>query len=126
MSDYWEPIHRYSRADTIRDGVLIVVTEMATQAGLKYPVALTRAAWDAYVVVPPGVVCQDEAGRLWDICWMLACAMLHGADGPELGFHLHVRNSNEEGIPPLVELKAVCGPGDRREPVITVLLPGED
>ena len=25
-----------------------------------------------------------------------------------------------------VELKAVCGPGDEGEPVITIMLPGED
>jgi hypothetical protein len=28
--------------------------------------------------------------------------------------------------PPLVRLKAVCGPGDQGEPVITVMMPNED
>ena len=27
------------------------------------------------VTVPPGVLCQDEAGRLCDVCWMLRCAI---------------------------------------------------
>jgi hypothetical protein len=27
---------------------------------------------------------------------------------------------------PLVQLKAVCGPGDEGEPVITVMMPDED
>jgi hypothetical protein len=34
---------------------------------VRYPVALTRAVWERCVAVPPSVVCQDEAGRLWDI-----------------------------------------------------------
>jgi hypothetical protein len=30
------------------------------------------------------------------------------------------------GTPPLVRLKAVCGPGDQGEPVLTVMRPDED
>jgi hypothetical protein len=37
----FELIHRYSRADAIRDGVLIDVSETARAAGIRYPVALT-------------------------------------------------------------------------------------
>jgi hypothetical protein len=32
-------------------------------------------------------------------------------------FPVHVRNDNRERTPPLVRLKAVCGPGDDGEPV---------
>src|SRR5262249_26194302 len=39
-------IHRYTRAEAIRDGVLIDVSAVARQAGIRYPVALTRAAWE--------------------------------------------------------------------------------
>jgi hypothetical protein len=31
-----------------------------------------------------------------------------------------------EGTPPLVRLKAVCGPGDYEEPVVTVMMTEED
>jgi hypothetical protein len=41
-------------------------------------------------------------------------------------FGVHVRNDNCERTPPLVTLRALCGPGDRGEPVITVMLPDED
>jgi hypothetical protein len=44
----------------------------------------------------------------------------------ELIFRLHVRNDNRDRTPPLVTLKAVCGPGDDAGPVITVMLPEED
>ena len=57
-------IHSYTRADALRDGVLIDVSAVAREAGIRYPVALTRAAWGRCVAVPPGVLCQDEAGRL--------------------------------------------------------------
>ncbi len=88
--------------------------------------ALTRAAWERCVSVPPGVACQDEAGRLWDVLWVLRCAIRGGDGGPEVRFAVHVRNDDGDGTPPLVQLKALCGPGDEGEPVITVMLPDED
>jgi hypothetical protein len=38
----------------------------------------------------------------------------------------HVRNDNPDRAPPRVPAKAVCGPGDQGEPVITVMMPDED
>jgi hypothetical protein len=119
-------IHAYTRADAVRDGVLVDVSGAAREAGFRYPVALTRAAWERCVAVPPGVVCQDEAGRLWDVLWMLRLAAARGGGGPEARFGVHVRNDNREGTPPLVRLRAVCGPGDGGEPAVTVMLPDED
>jgi hypothetical protein len=120
-------IHRHTRADAIRDGVLIDVSAAARDAGFLYPVALTAAAWSRCVEVPPGVVCQDEAGRLWDVLTMLRVAAGRPSDDPhELLFAVHVRTDNRERTPPLVRLKAVCGPGDDGEPVITILTPDED
>ena len=101
------------------------MTATARQAGIRYPVALTRTPWERCVRVPPGVACQDEAGRLWDVLWLLALSLRH-AQGALVRFAVHVRNSNREGTPPLVRLKALCGPGDDGEPVLTVLLPDED
>src|SRR6476469_6356048 len=93
-------IHAYSRADALRDGVLIDVTEMAAEAGIRYPVALTSTVWAKCVVVPPGVQGQDEAGRLWDVLWLLRVAIRQSADGGSvLRYALHVRNDNRPGIP---------------------------
>jgi hypothetical protein len=119
-------IHRYTRAEALADGVLVDVSTVAREAGIKYPTALTRAVWERYVKVPPGVTCQDESGRLWDIVWMLASAVRGGAGGPVVRFALRVRQDNLERTPPLVQLKAICGPGDHGEPVVTILLPEED
>jgi hypothetical protein len=106
------------------DGVLVDVSEAARQAETRYPVALTRAVWERCVAVPPGVACQDEAGRLWDVLFLLGLAARR--EGSEVRFGVHVRNDNRERAPPLVRLKALCGPGDEGEPVVTVLMPDED
>lgn len=119
-------IFAYTRAQALEDGVLIDVSETAREASFSYPVALTRAVWSKYVEVPEGVEGQDEAGRLWDIVWMFRHAIRRNSDRSELRFQLHVRNDNRDGTPPLVELKAVCGPGDDGSPCITVMLPEED
>jgi hypothetical protein len=118
-------IHVYSRAQALEDGVLVDVSSVAREAGIRYPTVLTRAAWERYVQVPPGVEAQDEAGRLWDVLWMLRVAIAQNRPtGCELRFTLLVRNDNHR--PQLVTLKSVCGPGDDLEPVITVMLPDED
>ena len=70
---------------------------------------------------------QDEARRLGDALTLLRVAVsgMSGA-AAEVRFGVHVRNDNRDRTPPLVRLKAVCGTGDHAEPVITVMLPGED
>jgi hypothetical protein len=57
---------------------------------------------------------------------MLHVAIRRARDRSELRYRLHVRNDNREGDPPLVELKAVCGPDDDGRPCVTVMLPEED
>jgi hypothetical protein len=73
------------------------------------------------------VLCQDEAGRLWDVLFLLRFA-IRGSDGDarEVRFGVHARNDNRRRTPPLVRLKAVCCPGDDGEPVITVMTHEED
>ena len=119
-------IFAYTRKQAIEDGVLIDITDTAREAGLRFPTAITAAAWSEYVTVPHGVTGQDERGRLWDIVWMLRVAIVRQrVDGPQILFELLVRN--EESQPPQpVTLKAVIGPGDDPSPVITIMLPRED
>ena len=125
-----ELIYAYSRKQAIEDGVLLDVSDTAKEAGFKLPVALTSAVWSNCVDVPVDVDGQDEQGRLWDILWMLHFAIKrakqNGTQSCVQSFQLYVRNDNEIAEPPLVTLKAVCGPGDDAEPVITIMLPHED
>jgi hypothetical protein len=127
MTENCTVIHTYTREEAIADGVLVDVTETAKEAGFRIPVAVTAAVWAECVAVPPGVEAQDERGRLWDVLSLLRFATRRQADGePELLYQLHVRNDNRAGEPPLVELKAVCGPADDGSPCVTVMLPAED
>ena len=123
---FGEVISAYSRAQAIADGVLVDVSTVAKEAGFRSPVALTRSVWDEYVEVPAGVIGQDVNGRLWDVLYMLKVAMRTSRGGRELQYQLHVRNDNRERMPPLVTLKALSGPGDSGEPVLTIMLPEED
>jgi uncharacterized protein DUF6573 len=125
--DTAEIISTYTRGQALEDGVLVDVTDMAKEAGVKYPVALTATVYHTYVEVPEGLVCQDLAGRLWDILCMFRTRAA-GFGGDTLLFRLYVRNHNREWLDcrDLVTLKAICGPGDSGEPVITIMLPEED
>jgi hypothetical protein len=120
----FEVIACYTRRQAIEDGVLVDVTPASKEAGVTYPVALTRGVYESYVAVPPGVKGLDLEGRLCDVLWMLVCGIRSQRHTAEVRFKLSVRNDNRR--PRLVELKAVCGPGDEGEPVITVMHPWED
>jgi hypothetical protein len=127
MSDLFDDadlIHPYTRAQAIADGVLIDVSATARDAGIHFPVALTRAVWDRCVEVPPSVECQDEASRLWDLLYLLRVAIGASSGGSTLLYRLYVRNDNRRPKP--VTLKAVCGPGDDAAPVLTVMRTTED
>ncbi|MGA2557206.1 MAG: DUF6573 family protein [Verrucomicrobiota bacterium] len=126
-SPFGEVIFSYTRSQAVADGVQVEVTKTAQQAGIRFPVFLTRAVYDAYVTVPPGVTAQDEAGRLWDIITMARFAILRSRPGCDrLPVALYVRNDNRG--PRLVRLTAVCGPLDidDPQPAITVMLMDED
>jgi hypothetical protein len=122
----WNVIHVYTREQAIADGVLVDVSYMGRQVGIRIPVAVTQAVWAEYVAVPEGVSCQDEQGRLWDILWMFRfeAANPKNRENEMMLFTLRVRNDNTS--PKEVTLKAICGPGDDGKPVLTILKPDED
>ncbi|QDT52801.1 hypothetical protein Pan44_08130 [Caulifigura coniformis] len=117
-------LHAYTRKEAIADGVLIDVSHTAEEAGFRYPVALTSGVWAECVRVPEEVSYQDESGRLWDILTMLRYFIQKDPNQSLVRFIVQVQN--DERPPQPVHLKALCGPGDNGEPVITVLLPHED
>lgn len=130
---FGEPIHVYTRAQAIEDGVLVDVTTTAREAGFRVPVALSHAVWADCVAWGEAdtkrQTYQDEAGRLWDVVWMAAIAARHAAAAghvERLFTILRVPRGGRGRRPRKVLLKAVCGPGDSGEPVVTILLPTED
>lgn len=155
----WQVISAYSRAQAIEDGELVDIsaTKEWKESGFKFPGAMTRAAYaecisaggeyktepwpDGYVnpngrsydrvLKLPG--CQSVAGRLWDVCWMLRCAIRAGGDTDRVHFKLSVwlppetpEEIEADGKRRTVKLWALIGPGDTAAPVMTIMLEGED
>ena len=127
ITAFGDVVYSYTRAQAVADGVQVEVSKVAAEAGIRFPVFLTRTVFDAYVAVPPDVSGQDEAGRLWDVVWMLRFAIQRTKRGVErLPFALYVRNDNRAAK--LIKLVAVAGPLDIDDPApaITVMMPDED
>lgn len=123
-------VYRYSRAQALADGVLIDVADIAREAGFRVAVAITAQAWADCVAWSEAdslrQVTQDEAGRLWDVLW-LAHLAAQRADSNLVAFELYrVPRGGRGQRPRRTTLHMHIGPGDQAEPVITVMLPGED
>ena len=114
-----------TRKQAIEDGVLVDVSATAREAGINFPVALTSTVWDMYVVPSEKLEgCgQSITGRLWDLLWMFRLKAMR-SNKSLLYFSCLFLDVNEKLDE--VKFKALCGPGDNAEPVITIMLPGED
>lgn len=121
-----EVIHAYTRAQALKDGVLTDVSDLAREAGFKFPVAVTQGVWE--VLNPTEgleAAGQDWKGRAWDLLTILRHAIRNAGSTDEIHFApLFLREPGRE--PEAVQMWAKCGPGDNAEPVITVMLKGED
>jgi len=140
-----EPIFSYTRAQAIADGVLIDLTtatddkgqRLCPQVGFKVPVAITRTAWAKTIEAGgrwkpdgEGEVLelkggQSLTGRLWDLLWMLRVASGKAANSDRVHFQVLV-DVHGDGRRETISLWALCGPGDDPQPVITIMLEGED
>ena len=152
--DTVEVISVYGRLQAIEDGILVdceqaPMGEMRTQL-LKWPLAMTAPAFHRYVWpideeanLPPD---QSLEGRFWDVVWMFHAAVKGAVSAQRIDpcnllfdFYCIVADPalwpNEKFDPTarngpagmrLVTLKAVSGPGDDGEPVMTFMLPEED
>jgi hypothetical protein len=125
-------ISSYTRQQALADGALVDVSEMAWEAGFRFPVALTRAAWNDCVQWSEEdsqrQIHQNLSGRLWDVLWM---AWVKVRVSPKAGAVLHyalLRIPRDGAATEAVktELKIVLSNGDDGDPVLTILLPNED
>lgn len=130
----------YTRAQALADGVLVDVTKTAKEAGIVYPTAVTQGLWSEYIEVPESLKgLQDLEGRLWDVLTMFACSARAmkkaNTDVVEsqkdtaqtLYFKTLFQMPTKTGSPKMktVDLKAICGPGDNAEPILTIMLVNE-
>ena len=128
MLENAELIYSYTRQQAIEDGILIDITTLAQEAGIRYPVAITSGLFDELNPTEneQQKLGQHFTGRTWDLLTLFRYYAKRG--GQELHFHIFVQRLTKKNKPKMTKqyVKAVCGPGDNHEPVITIMLPGED
>ena len=123
MFENAEIIYQYTRANAIQDGVLVEVSAQAKEAGFVIPVAITSAL---AAEIKPGEKAksngQSFSGRLWDVLTILRRVAQRHPDRNSVPFSFLL---DRDGIGELeiVNLRAVVGPGDQAEPVITIGYP---
>lgn len=123
---FGEVISSYSRAQAIEDGVLIDLTALfpSDTRLYKWPVACTSAVWGLIEKACPrdkkGTIELRDAGPwVWDLCWMSIKAKTKTLSPRENLFVCTIGRKAST-------FKAICGPGDNLEPVITIMLRDED
>ncbi|MDE2489532.1 MAG: hypothetical protein KGM24_01705 [Elusimicrobia bacterium] len=122
----FEVVHSYTRAQAIEDGVLVDLSQLAREAGFRWPVAVTQGVW-AVVTPAPALKREGQSclGRAWDLLNVLRVELRSANGGREVAFAPYFL-AEPGRAPRSVAMRAVSGPGDAGESVITVMLPGED
>ena len=102
-------------------------SDLAREAGFVFPVALTETLYHGYIVPALDLVAEGQSiqGRLWDLLFVLRFAIAKARDTDTILFKvLFLMSPGSTPVP--IDLKAVCGPGDDGEPVLTIMLADED
>jgi hypothetical protein len=136
QSLFGEVIYSYTRSDALRDGALVELpADLCREAGVIVPVAVTAEVWH---LIDPGnldqMPGQSMTGRAWDLLFTFAIAArsFHGRHRSSMVYRCEFLTCREAmGGTEITErktvtIRAVCGPGDQGEPVITIMLPWED
>lgn len=123
----FEVIDRYTRADAIRDGILIDLTanfpDISRQL-YKYPVSCTAAVWSIVeAAVASARHCNDYPGMVWDLLWMSQKGTIRRIDDTQHIFRVIITGAGRKRYH---DFKIMCHGGDQGEPVLTILLPEED
>jgi hypothetical protein len=116
-----EIIYSYTREQALQDGVLVDVSSMAKEAGFKHPTAVSAEVWSIISAFPDGYG-QSVEGRLWDTLFLFRIAASKQA-GQEVHFTIGYQ---QEGGVQETALWGWCGPGDTADPVLTIMVEGED
>lgn len=123
----FELIASYSRSDALREGTLHDLSDLAQQSGFVVPVAATAAVFHNYLDPSADLIAEGQSlvGRAHDLLFVLRIAIAASPSTDTLFFKvLFVLAPGRPAVP--VPLKALIGPGDSGEPVLTILEPDED
>jgi DNA repair protein RadC len=121
-------IYSYTRSQALADGVLVDVSQMASEAGFRYLTAITA---DLHARLTPNQwevdLGQSYEGRVWDVVFMASFAALHAGKADQSQFEASLFEVDQD--PPHIthrstlKLWIAVGPGDQAEPVITIGFP---
>ena len=111
-------IYSYSRAQALADGVLVDVSERARCHGIKYPTACTAGVLALIEAIekPHPTLRQVQVLGRTDAVLVAMLAAIRQARGTDRATFQALGAA----------LWAQCGPGDTAEPVITIMMQGED
>ena len=129
MFDNADIIYSYSRAQAITDGVLVDLSHKACKHGFKIPFACTDTVWQeiAWTENDKAGSGQSTDGRLSDLLHMAILAAAGAKDANQVEVKvLLVPRSGDSMIGKLHIYKLHIGPGDKGEPVITLMQLNED
>lgn len=111
-------IYSYTRSQALADGVLVDLSERAHSCSIRYSTACTASVWAVIQAIPEPDRDMREVAEAVRISAVLSAL---------LGAIRAARGTDRVTFRGLgAELWAQCGPGDDGEPVITVMMQGED
>lgn len=121
----WTVISKYTRAQCLKDGYIIDVSELAKEAGFVYPMAITLSLYDELdpteLEADTG---QSFTGRMWDVLNILRWRIRKEKDTNCI--HTFIIIQVETVASPKhmqqkhLHFKSTLGPGDDAEPVLTI------
>ena len=124
-------VHTVTRADLLSEGALIDVTNVAKEAGFLFPVAVTESVWNESVKWDDKdskrQCSQSESERLWDVLYMAVVGGRMHSSSTEYKYEFYrIPRGGYTTESALKQLKVNLGPGDKGEPVITIMQMNED
>lgn len=128
-----------SRQQDIDDGYLIDASrgelgDVAREIGYKWPIAITHSVWEIIqAAINHPQARNDLQGVWWDILWMSRNRTAHHPDENTVIFQVVITGVRDRPLDDhrfnpddhLFTLKLISGPGDTKEPVLTLMLPDE-
>lgn len=123
---FGDVISRYTRAQAIADGQLVDLSALVgdvCRSHYKHPIACTAGVW---IIIDKAIKnrrhCNDLGGVVHDMLWM-SRKVSHQINASTRSFRVIITGAGRSKYHDFV---ISCGPGDNAEPVMTIMLPGED
>ena len=90
-------IYAYTRSQALADGVLVDVSQMASEAGFRYPTAITT---DLHARTTPNererALGQSYEGRLWDVVFLASFAARQSGTQDRCSFEVSLFEADED------------------------------